>query len=110
VNILGLLLPFWWILFQVDVLRKRFESFLKLISELFKIGCELPLLIFLTFTPVTFTKLFNKRLEDLIDECVQRINGVFTDLTKHHSVVTLICFVDLFTWLNVSKEVTSLTS
>jgi len=66
-------------------------------------------LIVLAFTPVIITKLVNKWLEDLIDDSVQGINGVFTDLTEQNLVVGHICFIDLFAWFDVSKEVTSLT-
>lgn len=33
---------------------------------------------------------------------------MFTNLTKEHCVVALVCFIDLFAWFNVSKEIASL--
>jgi hypothetical protein len=70
VNIFGFLLPLWWILLKIDVLGKRFESLFELVSEFLEVGCELLLLFILAFAPVIITKLVNKWLEDLVDNCV----------------------------------------
>lgn len=69
-DVLGLVFPLWWVLFEVDVLRERLEGLFKLVGELLKVRRELILLVFLAFTPVIVTKLFNKWLEDLVDDGV----------------------------------------
>jgi hypothetical protein len=109
-DIFSFLLPLWWILLEVDVLRKRFESLFELVSELLEVRGELLLLFILAFAPVIITKLVNKWLEDLVDNSVQGVNGVFTDLTEKNLVVGHVGFIDFFAWFDVSKEVTSLTS
>ena len=108
-DILGLVFPLWWVLLEIDVLRERLEGLFQLVGELLKVGRELLLLFFLAFTPVIVSKLVNKWLEDLVDDGVQGVNGVFTDLTEKNSAVVLVGFVDLFS-LVVSEEIAPLAA
>jgi hypothetical protein len=108
VDVLGFLFPLSWILLEIDVLAERLKCLFQLVSELLEVRGELLLLLVLAFAPVIISKLVNKWLEDLIDDGVQGVNRVFTDLTKEHAVVTLVGFIDFFAWFNVSKEIASL--
>ena len=107
-DVFGFLFPLCWVLLKIDVLAERLECLFQLVSELLEVRGELLLLLVLAFAPVIITKLVDKWLEDLIDDSVQGVNRVFTDLTEEHGVVTLVGFVDLFAWFNVSKEIASL--
>jgi hypothetical protein len=98
-----------WVLFQIDVLGETFERFFQLIGKLIEVRSELLLLIFFTFTPVIITELVNKRFEDLVDDGVQGVNGVFADLTKKYLVVTASRLNDFFALRCSSEEVTPLT-
>jgi hypothetical protein len=63
-------------------------------------------LVFLAFAPLI--ELIYEWFENAVDDGVQRINGVFTDLTKQNLVVTGVGLVHLFTSLKVSEEVAPL--
>lgn len=87
VNVLGLVLPLLVVSLQLDVVSETLESLLELIGELIEDRLKLLLLLSLTDTPLLDVKPFNEWLVDLVDDGVQRCNGVLRNLSKQHFIV-----------------------
>jgi hypothetical protein len=67
-------------------LGERLESLFQLVSKLVKVRGELLSLVILAFAPVI--NLVNKWLENLVNDGVQGINGVFANLSKKDSAIS----------------------
>lgn len=65
---------------------ERLESLFQLVSKLVKVRGELLSLVILAFAPVI--NLVNKWLENLVNDGVQGINGVFANLSKKDSAIS----------------------
>jgi hypothetical protein len=94
-NIFGLVFPFSIKVIKLDVLGETFERFFELIGKFVEVRGKLLLLVLFALAPIVIAKLVNKWFENLVDDGVQRVNGVFTDLTKKDLIVTGIGLVDL---------------
>jgi hypothetical protein len=67
-------------------LGERLESLFQLVSKLVKVRGELLSLVILAFAPVI--NLVNKWLENLVNDGVQGIYGVFANLSKKDSAIS----------------------
>ena len=107
VDILGFSLPSAVVLLKVDVVLKGLQGLSELVGELIKDGRELLLVLFVTETPLIMS--INERLVNLVDDSIERSDGMLRNLTKQDIVVIGTLWVDGLVVDGVSKEVNTLT-
>ena len=76
VNILGFGLPLAVVLLKIDVVLKRLQGLSEFVGELVKDGGELLLVLFVALSPLIILNSINERLVDLVDDSIERGNGV----------------------------------
>jgi hypothetical protein len=86
-NVLCNILELRVVLLKLDGVVVALQSFSKLDSELVEDSGELLLLVTWAFVPVTLAKVLDERLVDLVDDRVERCNGMLRDLTENDVTV-----------------------
>ena len=102
-DVLGLTLPFAIVLLKIDVVLKGLQGLSKFVGELVKDGRELLLVLIVTETPLIMS--INEWFVDLVDNGVERSDGVFRDLTEQDIIVVGSLLVDGSVINGVSDEV-----
>jgi hypothetical protein len=98
------------VLIQLDVVSKTLESVFEFLGELVEHLVELLLLLVITGAPLDLLEVVDQGLVDLVDDGVQRCNGVLRDLSIENLVVVSSLSADWLVGVNASsKEVDSLS-
>jgi len=98
------------VLLQLDVVSQTLESVLEFLSEPVEHLVKLLLLFVITRSPLDSLKVVDQGLVDLVDDGVQRCNGVLRDFSIENLVVVGSLSTDWLVGVNAcSKEVNSLS-
>lgn len=98
------------VLLQLDVVSKTLESVLEFLGELVEHLVELLSLLVITGAPLNGVEVVDQGLVDLVDDGVQRCNGVLRDFSVENLVVVSSLSIDWLVGVNAcSKEVNSLS-
>ena len=107
--VLCLVFPLSVIWFEGDVLSETLQGFSELAGELIENLGELSLLLLWALVPVLDLKALDEWLVDLVDNSVQRGDGVLGDLSEQNVVVVSSSFGDVFLaiWISGTDKVES---
>lgn len=108
-NVLDLVVVLAVVLLKQDVALDAFQGVLELQGKLLEHLGELLLLFIFAYTPVGRLKAVNEWLEDVVDDDVQRGDGVLGDLTEEHVVIITRVGINWLAWGACADEVQTLT-